>query len=151
VDKDGKPINPKFPIVCATITMLALQGVGFENCRINTGKTTSTTTIIKENNVEKEVVVPQLTGGENISYAGCKTIDLTEKEIIDYWDISKGLKTSEGGQKYLEVTHPHGTIYAANMAKLFYDAGLLHKIKTPTYAEILPGDVLFYDNYVDGK
>ena len=142
VDENGNPINPKFPIVCSTIAMLALQGVGFENCRINTGKITSTTTIIKENDIEKEVVVPQLAGGENISYAGCKTIDLTEKEIIDYWDISK----ISGA-----VTHPTGTIYAANMAKLFYDAGLLHKIKTSNYTEILPGDVLFYANYTGGN
>jgi hypothetical protein len=126
--------------------------VGFENCRINTGEIKKIYKEWKDEEGGEHVdEIPQLIGGENIPYAGCKTIDLTEKEIIDYWDISKGLKTSEGGQKYLEVTHPHGTIYAANMAKLFYDAGLLHKIKTPTYAEILPGDVLFYDNYVDGK
>ena len=119
-----------FPIVCATIAMLALQGIGFENCRINTGTVTDVNG------------VPQLTGGENISYSGCKTIDLTEKEIIDYWDYSKVNGV---------VTHPHGTVYSANMAKLFYDAGMLHKIKTPEYSEILPGDVLFYDNYEISK
>lgn len=151
-NEKGEPINPKFPIVCATITMLALQGVGFENCRINTGKIEKA---FKEWEDEEGGVhideIPQLIGGENIPYAGCKTIDLTEKEIIDYWDISKGLKTSEDGKKYLEVTHPHGIIYAANMAKLFYDAGLLHKIKTSPQTEILPGDVLFYANYAGGN
>lgn len=151
--EDGKH---KFPIVCATITMLALQGVGFENCRANTG--------IFQQDVSLEGVVSplRLVGGENIPYAGCKTIDLTEKEIIDYWDYSKiTYKEDENGNKlkepYLEIKHPHGTIYAANMAKLFYDAGLLHKIKTPLppqepnprpeilpALEILPGDVLFY-------
>ena len=147
-NEEGEPIKPKFPIVCATIAMLALQGVGFENCRINTGKIKKTYKEWKDEEGDVHIdEIPQLIGGENISYAGCKTIDLTEKEIIDYWDISKGLKTSEDGKKYLEVTHPHGTIYAANMAKLFYDAGLLHKIKTSPQTEILPGDVLFYDNY----
>lgn len=114
--------EPMFPIVCSTIAWMAILGVGFENCRINTG------TITDVNGV------PQLSGGENIPYSGCKTVDLTEKEILDYWGLSG-----------------HGTVYAANMAKLFHDAGMLHEIKSTTFSEVLPGDLLFYDNYVDGS
>lgn len=121
-DADG---NPCFPIVCSSLVWLALLGVGYENCRVNTGEIVST-------EVDGETV-PMLVGGENIPYSGCKMVDLTEKEILDYWGNSG-----------------HGTVYSANIAKLFHDAGMLHKIKTKDFSEILPGDLLFYDNYVEG-
>ena len=116
--------EPMFPIVCSTLVWLALMGVGFENCRMNTGNITE---VVKDG-----VRLPQLSGGENVPYSGCKTIDLTEKEVMEYWGTSG-----------------HGTIYSSETARLFQDAGMLHKIKSQDFSDLMPGDILFFSNYVD--
>lgn len=116
----------KFPVVCASLVWLALSGVGFENCRINTGAVSDVT--------ENGETVPQLVGGDNIPYSGACLIDGKDPEIIKYWQYSG-----------------HGSVYSHQIAKLFDDCGLLHEIKTSTFSELTPGDILFYDNYEEGS
>ncbi len=115
-DEDG---NALFPIVCVTLVQLALMGVAYENCRINTG------------NVEVAaydgVNVPRLSGGENIPFSGQNNITLASNAAMQHWGNSG-----------------HGSVYSANFAKFLDEAGLLHRITNSNFTELSPGDVLFY-------
>jgi hypothetical protein len=45
----------------------------------------------------------------------------------------------------------HGSVYSHQIAELLHDCGMLHEIKTETFSELAPGDLLFYANYKEGS
>lgn len=109
----------KYPIVCCELVELAMMGVPFERCRINTGSTVAV--------VGDGVYSGKLVGGEHIPYSGGSNINLGSKACMKYWGNSG-----------------NGTIYSAELAEMLNDAGLLHRINYPGFVELSPGDILFY-------
>lgn len=117
--KYGAKGESLFPIVCVTLVQLALMGVGYENCRINTGHI--------EQAANNGTNAPRLSGGENVPYSGQNAVNLESAAARRFWGDSG-----------------HGSVYSAEFAQLLSEAGLLHTITKRNFTELSPGDILFY-------